>query len=282
MESPWIFLLPFGLVFVALKLAPILASFLVSLYRLDITGRGPFIGLSAYARLPADPLFVTALRNTFYYLLLLGPVVVVGGFLVALLLNQRLYGRSFARTVVFLPYVIMVVVVGAIWRWILDSNFGLLNAYLRRLGLGPVYWLSSSATSMIGIVIATTWWTIGYNMVIFLAGLQDVPRELIEAAEMDGAGAVRRLFRVVIPVLRPTFFFVVLTTVIYSLQVFGQIYTMTAGGPQYSTLTLVQYLYIVGFRQFQLGYSATISMALFAMIALLSAGMFRLFREEAQ
>jgi multiple sugar transport system permease protein len=143
------------------------------------------------------------------------------------------------------------------------------------LKIEPIYWLTSSSTAMLGVVMASVWWTIGYNTVIFLAGLQDVPRELMEAAEIDGAGSFRRLIHVIIPCLRSTTFFVVLTTIIYSLQVFGQVYTMTGGGPRYSTLVLVQHLYINGFRLFKLGYSSTISVVLFIVIFLISMGIFR-------
>ena len=181
-----------------------------------------------------------------------------------------------ARAAVFMPYIIMVTVVGALWRWILEGNYGILNHYLQMiLKIEPIYWLTSSSTAMLGVVMASVWWTIGYNTVIFLAGLQDVPRELMEAAEIDGAGSFRRLIHVIIPCLRSTTFFVVLTTIIYSLQVFGQVYTMTGGGPRYSTLVLVQHLYINGFRLFKLGYSSTISVVLFIVIFLISMGIFR-------
>ncbi|NPV53809.1 MAG: sugar ABC transporter permease [Firmicutes bacterium] len=282
LDSSLLFLAPYFVIFLLFKLGPIIANFLVSAYRLDIVGGGEFIGLKNYHHLLTDRLFWVALRNTLYYLVLVGPVVIIGGFLLALLLNQPLRGRAFARAAVFMPYVIMVTVVGALWRWILESRFGILNYYLGLLGIGPVYWLTSSSTAMIGIVIATVWWTIGYNTVIYLAGLQDVPRELIEAAEIDGAGPLRCLTQVIVPFLRPTTFFVVLTTVIYSLQVFGQVYTMTGGGPRYSTLTLVQHLYVTGFRLFNLGYSATISVVLFIVILVMSAGVFGFLRQNVE
>ncbi|NLJ37229.1 MAG: sugar ABC transporter permease [Candidatus Atribacteria bacterium] len=275
-ESPFLYLAPYFALFFIFKLGPIVSNFFVSLYELDIVGSGQYVGIKNYSRLVSDKLFWIALKNTFYYLALVGPINVIGGFFIALLLNKPLRGRAVARAAVFMPYIIMVTVVGALWRWILEGNFGILNYYLQFLfKIEPIYWLTSSSTAMLGVVMASVWWTIGYNTVIFLAGLQDVPRELMEAAEIDGAGSFRRLIHVIIPCLRSTTFFVVLTTIIYSLQVFGQVYTMTGGGPRYSTLVLVQHLYINGFRLFKLGYSSTISVVLFIVIFLISMGVFR-------
>lgn len=275
-ESPVLYLAPYFALFFIFKLGPIVSNFFVSLYELDIVGSGKFVGIQNYSKLLADKLFWIALKNTFYYLALVGPINVIGGFFIALLLNKPLRGRTLARAVVFMPYIIMVTVVGALWRWILEGNYGILNYYLQKFfNIEPIYWLTSSSTAMLGVVMASVWWTIGYNTVIFLAGLQDVPRELLEAAEIDGAGPFRRLLNVTIPCLRSTTFFVVLTTTIYSLQVFGQVYTMTGGGPRYSTLVLVQHLYITGFRLFKLGYSSAISVVLFIIIFLISMGVFR-------
>jgi len=279
LESPLWFLLPYFLLFCVFKLGPIIANFVVSGYDLDIVGEGTFVGLKNYATLLKDRLFWVALKNTLYYLGLVGPVNVIGGLFLALLLNHHIRGRTIARTAVFMPYVIMVTVVGVLWRWILESRHGILNYYLGFFGIEPVPWLTSPSTAMIGIFIASVWWTIGYNTVIFLAGLQDVPRELVEAAQIDGASPLRKLISVILPCLRPTTFFVVLTTIIYSLQVFGQVYTMTGGGPRYATLTVVQYLYIAGFRLFRLGYSATISAVLFAVILAMSLGVLRFLKQ---
>ncbi|MCX6090093.1 MAG: sugar ABC transporter permease [Candidatus Atribacteria bacterium] len=281
-ESPWLYLAPFFVLFLLFKIGPIISNFVISLYQLDIVGAGKFIGVKNYSRLLADKLFWIALRNTFSYLAMVGPINVIGGFFLALLLNQPLRGRGFTRAVIFLPYVIMVTVVGALWRWILEGNYGILNHYLQKFfNIESIFWLTTSSTAMVGVVLASVWWTIGYNTVIFLAGLQDVPKELMEAAEIDGAGPLRRLVHVTIPCLRSTSFFVVLTTIIYSLQVFGQVYTMTGGGPNYSTLVLVQHLYISGFRLFKLGYSSTISVVLFIVIFLISLGVFRVNKQTA-
>ena len=275
-----LFLLPYFLLFLSLKIGPLLVNFWMSLQELDIIGKGEFNGLQNFKTQIEDRLFWRSLSNTFNYLLLVGPVNVVGGFLLALLLNQKLKGRIITRTVVFMPYIIMVTVVGAIWRWLLDGRFGLLNYYLQKIGLQSVPWLSSSTTAMIGIAMASVWWTIGYNTVIYLAALQDIPEDILNASEIDGAGPMRKLFAIIVPSVKGASSFVVLTTVIYSMQVFGQVYTMTQGGPQYSTVTLVHYLYVKGFREFNLGYSSSLGVALFFVILILTGLVYLTFSER--
>ena len=275
-----LFLLPYFVLFISLKIGPLLVNFWMSLQELDIIGQGVFNGFQNYRALTGNRLFWRSLNNTFYYLVLVGPVNVIGGFLLALLLNQKLKGRIVTRTVVFMPYVIMVTVVGAIWRWLLDGRFGLLNYYLEKIGLQSVPWLSSSSTAMIGIAMASIWWTIGYNTVIYLAALQDIPEDILHAADIDGAGPLRKLISIIVPSVKGASSFVILTTVIYSMQVFGQVYTMTSGGPQYSTVTLVHYLYVKGFREFNLGYSSSLGVVLFFVILLLSGLVYMMFRER--
>jgi len=281
-QAMWaaLFLLPYFILFISLKIGPLVVNFWMSLQELDIIGKGVFNNFGNYKVLFKDRLFWRSLNNTFYYLVLVGPVNVAGGFLLAMLLNQKLKGRIITRTVVFMPYVIMVTVVGAIWRWLLDGRFGLLNYYLQKIGLESVPWLSSSSTAMIGIAMASVWWTIGYNTVIYLAALQDIPKDILNAADIDGAGPLRKLFAIIIPSVKGATAFVVLTTVIYSMQVFGQVYTMTSGGPQYSTVTLVHYLYVKGFREFNLGYSSTLGVVLFFVILVLSALVYTTFGER--
>lgn len=275
-----VFLGPYFLLLFIFKVLPIFINFMYSLMEMALTGPMKFVGFKNYADLLKDGLFFKAARNTFQYLSYVGPVNVIFGFLLALLLNCKLKGRIIARTAIFLPYVIMITLVGITWRWILDGTNGLLNHYLGYLGVQPIHFLTNSSTAMLGVAITSIWWTIGYNTIIYLAALQDIPRDLLEAASIDGAGSFRRLFSITIPLVKNTTFYVVITTVIYSLQMFGQVYVMTAGGPNYSTLSFVQYLYIKGFREFKLGYSATVGVALFLILIVLSAIIFLLFREK--
>lgn len=274
------FLAPYFILLFVFKILPIFANFYYSFREIEVQTSGVFIGLENYRNLFKDPLFYKVLRNTFTYLLYVGPINIVFGFLLALLLNQKLKGTTFSRAVIFVPYILMTTLVGITFRYILDGNNGIFNHFLSFFGIEPIYWLTKQSTAMLGIAMASIWWTIGYNTVIYLAALQDVPRDLIEAASIDGANRFQRLFNIIIPYVKNTTFFVVLTTVIYSMQVFGQVYVMTSGGPNYSTLTFVQYLYIKAFREFKLGYAAAIGVILFLIILVLSAIIYAIFLDR--
>lgn len=275
-----LFLAPYFTLLFIFKILPIFANFYYSFREIEVQTAGRFIGLENYKNLLGDPLFYKVLKNTFTYLLYVGPVNIVFGFLLALLLNQKLKGTTFSRAVIFVPYILMTTLVGITFRYILDGNNGILNHYLSFLDIKPIFWLTKTSTAMLGIAVASIWWTIGYNTVIYLAALQDVPRDLVEAASIDGANGFQRLIKITIPYVKNTTFFVVLTTVIYSMQVFGQVYVMTSGGPNYSTLTFVQYLYIKAFREFKLGYAATIGVILFIIILCMSAVIYGFFLDR--
>lgn len=280
--APYLFLAPYLVVFLPFFLLPALFSAVVSLTNWKIVGTPTFVGLQNYARLLQDPLFTTALKNTLFYTAVIVPVMALLGLGLALLLNQPLRGRVLTRLAVFGSYVIMVSVVGIIWRWILDpTGAGILNYYLGRLGVAPLPWLAAPETAMLSIILATMWWTAGYNMVMYLAGLQDIPAELREAVRMDGANAWQEFWHLVLPCLRPVTFFVVVMSIAKSFQVFGQIYVMTQGGPSNSTLTIVHYLYVVGFTWFEMGYAAAIAYALFGLLLLVTIVQFRLVSREA-
>lgn len=275
------FLGPFFIMLLVFKIIPIFANVVYSFQNVTISSAGDFAGLANWKKLMNDQLFWKATKNTFTYLLYVGPINIVFGFLFALLLNQKLKGRIVVRGLIFFPYVLMTVVVGVIWRWILDGgDSGILNYYMSFLGFNRIYWLTNEKTAMMGIAIASIWWTIGYNTVIYLAALQDVPKDVIEASYLDGASAFKRVTKIYIPLVKGSTFFVVLTTVIYSMQMFGQVYVMTNGGPNYSTLTLVQYLYIKAFKEAKLGYASTVGVALFIMLVIMSAIIFWMFRDK--
>jgi len=280
--APYVFLTPFLLVFLPFFLLPALFSAVVSLTNWKIVGTPSFVGLQNYARLIKDPLFITALRNTLFYTAVIVPTMAILGLGLALLLNQPLRGRIITRLVVFASYVIMVSVVGIIWRWILDpTGAGILNYYLGLFGIPAQPWLAAPETAMLSIILATMWWTAGYNMVMYLAGLQDIPAELREAVRMDGANAWQEFWHLVLPSLRPVTFFVVVMSIAKSFQVFGQIWVMTQGGPSNSTLTIVNYLYVVGFTWYEMGYAAAIAYALFALLLVVTIVQFRIVSREA-
>ena len=213
-------------------------------------------------------------------MLLTVPAMVALSLGLALLVNMRLAPRIFARTSIFVPYVVMAAVVGVIWNWMLDSNFGLVNYALKLVGLGPFRWLTDFTLAMPAVAGVTIWWTVGFNMIIYLAGLQDVPRELEEAAMIDGAGSLAVLRHVTLPVLTPTTFVVLMLTTINAAQVFDQIYVMTGGGPGTSTLTLVQYLYYQAFQSFNLGYGSAVAYFVFVLLAVFGIIQLRLVRQQ--
>src|SRR5512136_2448433 len=280
--SPWGFLAPYLAVFLIFFLLPALWSAVMSLTDWKIVGTPRLVGFKNYLRLLTDPLFYTALTNTVVYTAVIVPLMALVGLGLALLLNQPLRGRVLTRTCVFASYVVMVSVVGILWRWVLDpTGAGIVNYYLGRLGVAPLPWLAAPETAMLSIIIATMWWTAGYNMVLYLAGLQDIPVAVREAARIDGATAWQEFRHVTVPMLRPVTFFVVVMSVAKSFQVFGQVYVMTQGGPSNSTLTIVNYLYVVGFTWFEMGYAAAIAYALFALLLVITVIQFRMTARES-
>jgi len=279
--APWLFLAPYGVVFLIFFLLPALWSAVMSLTDWKIVGMPRFVGLKNYLRLFGDPLFFTALQNTAVYTAVIVPLMALVGLGLALLLNQPLRGRTVTRTAVFAAYVVMVSVVGIVWRWVLDpTGAGIVNYYLGRIGLGPYPWLAAPETAMLSIILATVWWTAGYNMVMYLAGIQDIPDTLREAVRIDGAGGWQEFWHLTLPMLRPVTVFVVVMSIAKSFQVFGQVYVMTQGGPSNSTLTIVNYLYVVGFTWFEMGYAAAIAYALFALLLVITLLQFRMVSRE--
>ena len=275
----WGFVAPFLLAFLLFRLGPVVGGFFTSLTRWQIVGTPEFVGLGNYQRLLfRDPLFITAVRNTFWFLVLVAPPLVIGGFLLALLLNQPLRGRTVARTVVFASYAVMSTVVGVIWNWLYETHFGIVNYYLGTLHLPTIAWLTNEHAAMPAIALTTIWWTMGYDTLLFMAGLQEIPTEVMEAARLDGARGLRMLRHITLPLLKPVTIVVVMLTIINSFQVFDQVFVMTDGGPGTSTLTLVQYLYVQAFQNFNLGYGSAVAYIVFIILAVLAVVQFRLLR----
>jgi multiple sugar transport system permease protein len=260
------FLLPYLVVFVLFRFGPVVAGFLTSFTRWGIVGSPKYIGFSNYEHLLHDPIFATSLKNTLYFVLLSTPSLVLLGLVLALLVNQPLKGRVIARTALFTPYVVMSAVVGVMWLWLYNTHYGLINYYLMQLGLPAIPWLSSPAAAMPALAIAQVWWIAGFNMIILLAGLQDIPAELQDAARIDGASEGQVFRRVTLPLLTPTIFIVTMLTLINTVQVFDLIFVTTQGGPSLSTVSLVYYLYVEAFQNFNLGYGSAIAYVAFAVL----------------
>jgi len=267
-------------------LLPVLAAFLLSFTDFDIYAVADlrntrFVGLRNYVELLRAPLFWTALKNTFYFALVGGPLTIAASLGAALLLNHRLVRlKSLFRTVYFLPFVTTLVAVAVVWRYLYHARYGLLNYGLGLLGLGPVDWLGDPRWAMPAIILMATWKNFGYNMLIFIAGLQAIPESLYEAARIDGAGAWQRFRHITLPQLGPTTFFVCVITMIGYLQLFVEPYVMTAGGPLRSTTSLVLFMYEEGFRWWRMGMAAAIAVVLFVIILLATLVQFRFRPEE--
>jgi multiple sugar transport system permease protein len=265
-------------------LAPVAASLLLSLTDFDVYAIGDpgtlrFTGLRNYGALLGDASFWAALRNTLVFVLVGGPLSVALSLAGALLVNARaLRLRGFFRTVLFLPVVTTLVAVAIVWRALYHPRVGPFAELARALGLAPVDWLGDPRFAMPAIIAMAVWKNFGFNLVIFLAGLQGIPERLYEAARIDGAGAWRQLRHVTLPMLGPTFLFVSISTAIGYFQLFAEPYVMTNGGPSDATLSIVLLMYREGFRWWNLGYAAAVAFVLFLLILAASALQLRLRR----
>ena len=272
------FLAPSLAGFALFTLFPVGASLALSTTRWDLIGRPSFIALGNYRAVAGDPLFWKVLLNTAYYAGGTVPLVVVLSLALALALNGPVRGRVVFRTLYFMPVVSSTVAVAMVWRWIY-APFGVLNALLTRLGLPPVPWLVSPTWAMPAVIGMSVWQNLGYSMVVFLAGLQGIPRHLYDAAAVDGATGWRRFWHITLPLLSPTTFFVLVMALISSFQVFGQVYMLTAGGPAYATSTIVYYIYEKAFLSLHMGYASALAWVLLAIIFVLTLAQMRLQRE---
>jgi multiple sugar transport system permease protein len=244
-------------------------------------GTSDFVGLENYARLLGDDRFWNALGNTALYAAVTAPVSVVLALVLALLLNLRLPGRQAFRTVIFLPYVVSLGIVSIAWAAMLDPQIGLLTSWFSSAGVSFGDGLRDPAWAMPAIIMVGVWRNVGFFMVMYLAGLQSIPRELLEAAQADGAKGFRLFWNVTWPLLANTTAFVFVVAAIFSFQVFDQIYVMTGGGPFFSTESLVMLIYGTGFRDYELGYAAAISWVLVLLVGVFSLLQMRYFSKRA-
>lgn len=275
----FLYIAPLILGILAFQFFPIVVSIYVSLTKWDGISPPEFVGLGNFQEMfTGDPLFIEALRNTVVYTILAIPFTTLLGFVLALLCNRQLRGIALLRAAYFAPYITNVVAIGYIWFWIFNPDRGLLNSMLSMVGIHGPAWLSSSTWAMPAVVLVSVWQGAGYPMVIFLAGMQGIPKDLYEAAEIDGAGAWSRVRRITIPLLTPHLFFVLVTQFITSFQVFGIIYIMTHGGPGHSTSVYIYYLYQAAFSSGKLGYASAMAWLLFIILGAVTYGQWRLQR----
>ncbi len=281
-RAAWGFLAPALILIGSFFFVPILAGLVMSFTDFDIYSIGRpdtirFVGLSNYHQVLTSSEFWHAMRNTGFFVGVGGPLSVLTSLVAALLVNSKLARwKSFFRTVYFTPVVTTMVAVAIVWRYLLHTRYGLINAGLGALHLPAVDWLGDPHWAMPAIILLSVWKNFGYNMLIFIAGLQAIPEELYEAAELDGAGSVARFRHVTLPSLAPTFLFVGVMTMIGQFQIFAEPYVMTQGGPLRSTVTVVLLMYEQGFRWWRMGLATSMAFVLFAVTLVATAIQLRL------
>ena len=285
--TPYLFLAPFLLIFGTFVLAPAVSGLWMSLHNWDFfLPDRPFVGLQNYIDLfTPDALvaqqFWESMRATGLFVLLSVPLLMAIPLGLALLLNQRFRGRTFFRAVFFAPYVLGVSVVGLLWQYLLNGNTGLVNGYLAELGVTEaVPWLTATPWVWISLVGVTLWWTLGFNSVVYLAGLQNVDEALYDAAKVDGANRWQRFVHVTVPQMRPVILFVLTMTVLASANMFGQSYLLTVGNPSNETRTAIMFIAEVGLEQFRMGLAAAMSYLLALLLIAISALNFLFLRQK--
>lgn len=266
--SPWL------IGFVWFFLYPTVASLYYSFTSYNVLQPPTWVGLSNYIEMTQDSRFWNSLSNTVYYTLLSVPLNILVAFTLALVLNQAIPGRAVLRTLVYIPVVLPITATAMIWMWIFNTNWGMLNNLLALIGIRGPAWLGSPLWAKPSLILMQTW-LVGAGILIFLAALQDVPRVLYEAAEVDGAGPWRKLINVTIPMVTPAMLFTLLTGLIAAFQVFASAWIMTNGGPVRATEFYILYLYNNGFKFFKMGYASAMAWVLFIIVLVVSVITFR-------
>jgi multiple sugar transport system permease protein len=274
----YLFVAPLILGLLVFTYGPVLAAFVLSFTKGDYISTPKFIGLGNYVALWDDKLFWQSLRNTLYYVAGVVPAGMVLSLLLALAMNQKLRGIVFFRTIFFLPTISSSVAISLMWLWIYNPEFGVFNFLLDQVGIKGPAWLSTPQWAMPAVIIMAVWRGLGYNMLIYLTGLQGIPEVYYEAASIDGADSWAKFWNITVPLLSPTTFMLLILSVIGAFQVFEYTYVMTQGGPVYATLTLVLHVYNNAFRNFQMGYASALAYVLFFMLLGLTVLQFRLQR----
>jgi len=270
----YLFIAPVIILFSVFVFIPVVASFFLSFTKYNIVSPPQWLGWGNYRQIFfADPRFWKALANTSLYVLGVVPICIWISLLLAVAIDQKIRFKNFYKAMFFMPVITSVIAISVIWKWLFaGGKFGLVNYWLVKFGISPVDWIMSPTWTLPAIMIMSIWAGLGYNMILILAGLQTIPSTLYEAAEMDGAGAWHKFWRITLPLLRPTLFFVLIMSLINCFQVFEQVYIMTAGttegvgGVLDCALSLVAYLYEKGFQNFEMGYASAIAYILFGII----------------
>ena len=284
--TPYLFLLPYLVLFVTFVVIPAVFGVWISLHNWDFLLPGkPFVGLDNYTAL-FDPESVQfepfwhSMEATAIFTVASVPLLITVPLGLAVLLNRSFPGRTFFRATFFAPYVLGVAVIGLMWRYLLDPSFGAVNGLLAAIGLPPVNWITEQPWAWVSLVAVTVWWTIGFNAIIYLAGLGEIPNEQYEAAALDGASKWQQFLNVTVPGLRPVMVFVITTTILASANMFGQSYLITQGAPGDSTRTAIIEITERGLSQYRMGEAAAMSYVLAVLLALVAMINFYLLREK--
>lgn len=290
--GPYLYLLPAFIIILIFRLIPIVLSFIVSFFEWTVTGAGDFIGFDNYVQMMHDKEFWQSLLNTFYLVIFVVPISLISSLFFASLLNSIQKLKAFFRSVYFVPTVTSMVAISIVWKIIFNQQTGLANYFLSKIGFDPLGWLAESrgifqllfgsmgidipswaggpSLALFSIIIVTIWKGLGYNTIIYLAGLQNIPNVYYEAADIDGAGKIKQFFKITWPLISPTTYYVLMMTTIVTFQVFSQIYLMTGppvGGPLGTTKVIVYFLFDKGFGESNnLSYASAIALVLFAII----------------
>jgi len=271
-EALWgyLFILPNFLLILVFTLFPVLFAFGVSLTDWSLLSLPVFVGLKNYVNIFQDPVAKVTFKNTLLFTAMSIPLRIILPLLLAVALNQKIRGIAFYRTCYYLPVISASVAVSMLFMWILDTNFGLLNRLIIAVGLNPVGWLTDPQYALFSIVLVTVWRGLGFNMIIFLAALQDVPEDLYDVADIDGANALQKFLYLTIPLISPTIFFLIITGIMDSFQSFDLVYNMTEGGPARSTYLIGFYIWRQAFEYLHMGYGAALAYLLFFAILLIT------------
>ena len=283
-EAAWgfLFIAPNFLALIVFLLGPILAALVLSFTDWDLINPPEFVGLDNYRRMLDDQQLWVSLRNTTLFAAMAIPLTLVASLALALAVDQAFRGARLYRAAFFIPVIASVVAVGMVWRWVYNAEFGILNYVIGLVGLPPQSWLTSERLVIPSLVAVAVWKSMGFNMVIFLAGLRAIPSHLYEAAAVDGAGYWRKLWHVTLPLLTPSLFFVTVMTVIASFQVFDLVFVMTGGGPGNASRVYYFHLWQNGFQFFRMGYAAAMAWLLFAILLVATLVQMRILGRRVQ
>ena len=279
--AAYAFVAVFTAPFLVFNIAPILFAAYLSFMKWGIFGPPKYVGLDNYQKALENDQILISFQNILLYGLTIVPGVLVLGLMAALYVNNRWPLSSVARVCFFSPYVVSATVIGLVWVWILDTQFGIANHYLGYLGIDNIPWLTSTSWSLYGVGITSIWWDMGLAFVLILAGLQDIPGDMYDAAEIDGATRWQRFRYVTLPMLRPVLSMVITLQLIATLRIFSQVYVMTSGGPASSSTSVLFEIYTVAIRNQKFGLGAAVSMMLFVVILLVTFLSRRLIREQS-